>query len=112
MNKGELVDKVAEKANVTKKQADSILSAALESIVEAVGIEDQRSIKMYPIMPISTTARLSNRMALARRFRMAIQIGTYDSYDYARMFAHYIADRLICEIRHFLRCWWLLHLAR
>ncbi len=36
MNKGELVDKIAEKANVTKKQADSVLTAALDSIVEAV----------------------------------------------------------------------------
>jgi DNA-binding protein HU-beta len=36
MNKGELIDAVAEKANVTKKQADSVLSAALEAIMEAV----------------------------------------------------------------------------
>lgn len=35
MNKGELVDKVAEKANVTKKQADAVLSAAIDSIMEA-----------------------------------------------------------------------------
>lgn len=36
MNKGELVDKVAEKAEVTKKQADSVLSAAIEVIEDAV----------------------------------------------------------------------------
>ncbi|MFQ3615397.1 MAG: HU family DNA-binding protein [Cyanobacteriota bacterium] len=36
MNKGELVDAVAEKANVTKKQADAVLSAAIDSIMEAV----------------------------------------------------------------------------
>ncbi|WP_284707164.1 HU family DNA-binding protein [Lyngbya confervoides] len=36
MNKGELVDKIAEKANVTKKQADQVLTAALDSIVDAV----------------------------------------------------------------------------
>lgn len=36
MNKGELVDKIAEKAGVTKKEADRILSAAIESIQEAV----------------------------------------------------------------------------
>lgn len=36
MNKGELVDKVAEKASVTKKQADAVLTATLEAIVEAV----------------------------------------------------------------------------
>jgi DNA-binding protein HU-beta len=41
MNKGELVDVVAEKANVTKKQADAVLSAALEAIMEAVSDGDK-----------------------------------------------------------------------
>ena len=41
MNKGELVDKVAEKATVTKKQADAVLSAALEAIMEAVSEGDK-----------------------------------------------------------------------
>ncbi len=36
MNKGELVDAIAEKANVTKKEADAVLSAAIETIVEVV----------------------------------------------------------------------------
>ncbi|NEQ32581.1 MAG: HU family DNA-binding protein [Leptolyngbya sp. SIO4C5] len=36
MNKGELVDKVAEKASVTKKQADAVITATIESIMEAV----------------------------------------------------------------------------
>ena len=41
MNKGELVDKVAEKASVTKKQADAVLSAALETIIDAVSSGDK-----------------------------------------------------------------------
>lgn len=41
MNKGDLVDKVAEKANVTKKQADAVLSAALDAIMEAVSTDDK-----------------------------------------------------------------------
>jgi DNA-binding protein HU-beta len=36
MNKGELVDKVAEKAAVTKKEADHVISATIEAIMEAV----------------------------------------------------------------------------
>jgi DNA-binding protein HU-beta len=36
MNKGELIDKIAEKANVTKKDADIVLSAMLESIMDSV----------------------------------------------------------------------------
>lgn len=41
MNKGDLVDKVAEKAQVTKKQADAVLTAALEAIMEAVSAEEK-----------------------------------------------------------------------
>lgn len=41
MNKGELVDKVAEKVNITKKQADSVVTATIESIMEAVGNGDK-----------------------------------------------------------------------
>jgi DNA-binding protein HU-beta len=36
MNKGELVDKVAEKAEVTKKEADHVITATIEAIMEAV----------------------------------------------------------------------------
>ncbi|MBD2464671.1 HU family DNA-binding protein [Oscillatoria sp. FACHB-1407] len=36
MNKGELIDAIAEKASVSKKDADRILTAALETIQEAV----------------------------------------------------------------------------
>jgi DNA-binding protein HU-beta len=36
MNKGELVDAIAEKANISKKEADAVLSAAIETIVETV----------------------------------------------------------------------------
>ena len=36
MNKGELLDTVAEKAGVSKKVADAVVSATIESIMEAV----------------------------------------------------------------------------
>jgi len=41
MNKAELIDKVADKAEVTKKQADAIATAALETIMEAVAAGDK-----------------------------------------------------------------------
>jgi len=41
MNKGELVDAVAAKADVTKKQADAVISAIVESIMEAVSSGDK-----------------------------------------------------------------------
>ena len=36
MNKAELIDAIAEKTNVTKKEADAVLSATLETIVDAI----------------------------------------------------------------------------
>jgi DNA-binding protein HU-beta len=36
MNKGELVDAIATKADVTKKDADAVLSAIIETIVDTV----------------------------------------------------------------------------
>ena len=41
MNKGELVDAVAEKANVTKKQAETIVTATFETIQEQVASGDK-----------------------------------------------------------------------
>jgi DNA-binding protein HU-beta len=41
MNKGELVDEIARKADVTKKQADAVLSAALDVIMDAVANGDK-----------------------------------------------------------------------
>ncbi|MGK7923202.1 MAG: HU family DNA-binding protein [Trichodesmium sp.] len=41
MNKGELVDEIAKAADVTKKQADAVLSAALEVIMNAVASGDK-----------------------------------------------------------------------
>ncbi|QUY45767.1 HU family DNA-binding protein [Acaryochloris marina] len=41
MNKGELVDAIAESTGVTKKQADTTLSAAIETIMDAVSSGDK-----------------------------------------------------------------------
>jgi DNA-binding protein HU-beta len=41
MNKGELVDAIAEKVSITKKDADAILSIAIDTIAEAVSNGDK-----------------------------------------------------------------------
>ncbi len=41
MNKGELIDAVANKADVTKKQAEIVISATIETIMEAVAGDDK-----------------------------------------------------------------------
>ena len=44
MNKGELIDAVATKAEVSKKDADAIVSATVEAIMEAVAKGDKVSL--------------------------------------------------------------------
>lgn len=44
MNKGELVDQIAQKTDVTKKQADTIVTAMVETIVEAVSTGEKISL--------------------------------------------------------------------
>lgn len=41
MNKGELVDAIAQKADVTKKEADAVLTALLDTILETVAAGDK-----------------------------------------------------------------------
>ncbi len=41
MNKGELVDLISEKADVTKRDAEAVLSAALDTILETVAEGDK-----------------------------------------------------------------------
>jgi DNA-binding protein HU-beta len=44
MNKGELVDAIATKANVTKKEADAVLSAIIDTILDTVSTGDKVSL--------------------------------------------------------------------
>ncbi len=44
MNKGELIDAVAEKAEVSKKDADAVVTATIEAIMEAVASGDKVSL--------------------------------------------------------------------
>jgi DNA-binding protein HU-beta len=41
MNKAELVDAIAEAADVTKKEAEAVLTATIETIMEAVAQRDK-----------------------------------------------------------------------
>ena len=44
MNKGELIEVIADKADVTKKEAELVLSATLETIIESVSEGEKVSL--------------------------------------------------------------------
>lgn len=54
MNKGELVDAIAAKANVTKKDADAILTATLEIITDTVADGDKVTLVGFGTFEVRT----------------------------------------------------------
>ena len=47
MNKSELIDAVANKAEVTKKQAEMVISATIDTIMEAVASDDKVTLVCF-----------------------------------------------------------------
>lgn len=55
MNKAQLVEKIAQKSNVPKNQAESLLDATLESIVEA--LQEGEEVKLVGFGSFVRTTR-------------------------------------------------------
>ena len=71
MNKGDLVDQVAVAANVTKKDADAVVSAMLEAIVEAVGVEEKVTLVRFgSLSHASAKLELGEIRRQVRRWRL------------------------------------------
>ncbi|HEY9647580.1 MAG TPA: HU family DNA-binding protein [Chroococcidiopsis sp.] len=61
MNKSELVDAIAAKASVTKKDADAVLSAAVESIIEALASGDKVTLVGFGTFEVRDRAAREGR---------------------------------------------------
>lgn len=92
MNKGELVDKIAEKANVTKKQADSVLTAALDSIVEAVSSGEKVTLVGFGAFePRERKAREGRNPKTGEK--MQIPATTVPAFSAGKLFKEKVADK-------------------
>ncbi len=92
MNKGELVDKIAEKANVTKKQADSVLTAALDSIVEAVSSGDKVTLVGFGAFePRERKAREGRNPKTGAK--MQIPATTVPAFSAGKLFKEKVANK-------------------
>ena len=67
MNKGELVDVIAEKASVTKKEAEIVLSATLDIIVEAVTSGDK--VTWWALSALRNASEKSEKGIIRKRAR-------------------------------------------
>lgn len=61
MNKGELIDAIADKANLTKRAADDLLSAAIETIMETVANDEKVTLVGFGTFEPRTRAAREGR---------------------------------------------------
>ncbi len=65
MNKGELVDEIAQKGEVTKKDADAILSATLDTILDTVPSGDK--VTLVGLVPLRCESAQHGRDAILQQ---------------------------------------------
>ncbi|MGA7935626.1 MAG: HU family DNA-binding protein [Kovacikia sp.] len=61
MNKGELVDQIAAKANITKKDADAVLTAVLETILDTVATGEKVTLVGFGTFEVRDRAAREGR---------------------------------------------------
>ena len=61
MNRSQLVDKIAEKAELTKKDADKFLSAYIETVTEALQQDDKVALVGFGTFEVSKRAAREGR---------------------------------------------------
>lgn len=91
MNKGELVDHITEKAGVTKKQADIILTAMLESIAEAVSHGDKVTLVGFGSFEARQRQQREGRNPQTGK-TMTIPATTVPAFSAGKVFKEKVAD--------------------
>lgn len=92
MNKGELVDAIAEKASVTKKEADAVLTAALEAIVEAVANGDKVTLVGFGSFESRERKEREGRNPKTNQ-KMVIPATKVPAFSAGKLFKDKVADK-------------------
>jgi DNA-binding protein HU-beta len=92
MNKGELVDAIAQKAEMTKKDADVLLSALLDSIMEAVAGGDKVTLVGFgSFEPRQRAAREGRNPQTGETLQIAA--ATVPGFSAGKQFKDLVADK-------------------
>jgi DNA-binding protein HU-beta len=92
MNKGELVDAIAQKAEVTKKDADVLLSVLLDSIMEAVASGDKVTLVGFgSFEPRQRAAREGRNPQTGETLQIAA--ATVPGFSAGKQFKDLVADK-------------------
>jgi DNA-binding protein HU-beta len=92
MNKGELVDKVAQSATVTKKQADAVISATIEAIMEAVSQGDKVTLVGFGSFEPRKRQKREGRNPKTGE-KMEIPETTVPAFSAGKLFKDKVADK-------------------
>lgn len=91
MNKGELVDAIAEKTNVTKKQADAVLTAAIDAVMEAVANGEKVTLVGFGTFERRERAAREGRNPKSGE-TMQIPATTVPAFSAGKLFKEKVAD--------------------
>lgn len=92
MNKGELVDAIAEKAGVTKKTADTVLTAAIDAVMDAVAGGDKVTLVGFGVFePRQRQARTGRNPKTKET--MEIPASTVPAFSAGKLFKEMVAAR-------------------
>lgn len=92
MNKGELVDKIAQKATVTKKQADAVLTAAIDTIMEAVSQGDKVTLVGFGSFESRERKEREGRNPKTNE-KMVIPATTVPAFSAGKLFKEMVAGK-------------------
>jgi DNA-binding protein HU-beta len=92
MNKGELVDRVAQSATVTKKQADAVISATIEAIMEAVSQGDKVTLVGFGSFEPRKRQKREGRNPKTGE-KMEIPETTVPAFSAGKLFKDKVADK-------------------
>lgn len=93
MNKAELVDAISQKANVTKKEADAVLTAAIETIMAAVSGGDKVTLVGFGAFEVRARQAREGRNPKTGE-KMEIPATRVPAFSPGKMFKQALVDKL------------------
>jgi DNA-binding protein HU-beta len=92
MNRGELVDAIAAKAEVTKKDADTLIGAVLDTIMEAVAAGDKVTLVGFGSFESRERAAREGRNPQTGK-TLQIPATTVPAFSAGKQFKDMVADK-------------------
>ena len=91
MNKGELVDQVAQRTTATKKQVDAVISATIEAVMDAVSSGQKVTLVGFGTFEARTRKKREGRNPKTNE-KMIIPETTVPAFSAGKLFKEKVAE--------------------